>query len=244
MKGYNHTLEARYKISEARLGRKHSPETIRKMTISQKRHIAKHPDRYKRGKDHHWYGKHIPGMGMNGKKHTEETKRKMSMSHTGRKHSEETIRKMSKSHRGHIVTEETRKKMRESSIGKPHSSVAGKNHWLYGKHQSEATIKKLSESQTGCNNHNWQGGKSFEPYGAGFNKRNKEQIRIHDNYKCRECNKTQLECGHVLHVHHIDYDKKNNNPNNLISLCQWCHAETNLKRAYWTVHFKHVLNPD
>lgn len=31
----------------------------------------------------------------------------------------------------------------------------------------------------------------------------------------------------------IDYDKDNLDPNNLISLCNSCHAKTNKNRDYW-----------
>ncbi len=36
-----------------------------------------------------------------------------------------------------------------------------------------------------------------------------------------------------LDVHHIDYNKKNDNFYNLIPLCQSCHSKTNYNREYW-----------
>ncbi|TXH47080.1 MAG: HNH endonuclease, partial [Desulfurellales bacterium] len=36
-----------------------------------------------------------------------------------------------------------------------------------------------------------------------------------------------------LQVHHIDYDKKNSHPDNLIALCHSCHMKTNFNRSYW-----------
>lgn len=71
----------------------------------------------------------------------------------------------------------------------------------------------------------WQGGSSFEEYGPEFNDELKEQIRARDNYTCRVCGKTEEELGKVLSIHHIDFNKKNNAPWNLISLC----AKHNIK---------------
>jgi hypothetical protein len=100
---------------------------------------------------------------------------------------------------------------------------------------------------SGENNGNWNGGSSFEPYGREFNRRLKEQIRMRDNYRCQECFRHQDELytkkgkKYKLIVHHIDYDKKNNNPDNLISLCRSCHLQTNYERNDWTDYFQNKL---
>jgi 5-methylcytosine-specific restriction endonuclease McrA len=39
-------------------------------------------------------------------------------------------------------------------------------------------------------------------------------------------------------VHHIDYDKKNSNPKNLITLCVSCNFKVNFERSYWENYFK------
>jgi hypothetical protein len=36
-----------------------------------------------------------------------------------------------------------------------------------------------------------------------------------------------------LPIHHIDYNKKNNKSDNLISLCFQDHSRTNYNRPYW-----------
>lgn len=36
-----------------------------------------------------------------------------------------------------------------------------------------------------------------------------------------------------IDVHHIDYNKNNNNKDNLISLCISCHVKSNWKRKDW-----------
>lgn len=84
----------------------------------------------------------------------------------------------------------------------------------------------------------WLGGKSFEEYGGEFTEELKEEIRRRDNFICQECGFTQEGLGYTLSIHHIDYNKKNNNPNNLISLCRSCHQQTNFRREDWIDYFE------
>jgi len=98
-----------------------------------------------------------------------------------------------------------------------------------------------SKIRKGILSHNWQGGLSFEEYGVEFDDALKEKVRFRDGYKCQLCGCSQLENGKQLDVHHIDYDKKNNNIKNLIALCHICHMKTNSKnRSYWINLFKNV----
>jgi len=90
----------------------------------------------------------------------------------------------------------------------------------------------------GKRHHAWKDGKSFEIYPVEFNNRLKRQIRDRDNHTCQECKQTEKKLSYKLHVHHIDYNKKNNNPSNLISLCRSCHSQTGYKRNDWTSYFK------
>lgn len=98
--------------------------------------------------------------------------------------------------------------------------------------------EKLSRIHKGEKNHSWQGGISFEPYGLEFNNKLREQIRKRDNWICQECHQTQKQLKRKLAIHHIDFCKTNNNPKNLISLCQSCHAQTNFNRENWTNYFQ------
>lgn len=94
-------------------------------------------------------------------------------------------------------------------------------------------------SRFGKDNFNWKGGLSFEPYPLGWTKTFKEQIRYRDGYKCQFCGCSELENAQRLCVHHIDYDKDNLNPNNLLSLCRHCHPRTNGNRDYYYAYFMH-----
>ena len=122
---------------------------------------------------------------------------------------------------------------------------------VYGEEKAKRIIKQIQESKrkNGTEpklekNPRWLNGISFEPYSPEFNKDLKIKIRERDNFTCKECNKTELDLmsenkyNRTLRVHHIDYDKKNNSPTNLISLCQWCHPKTNKDRAHWTKYFQ------
>jgi len=42
-------------------------------------------------------------------------------------------------------------------------------------------------------------------------------------------------------VHHIDYDKKNCDPENLITLCKNCHPKTNSNRGDWIEFFAKII---
>jgi hypothetical protein len=93
------------------------------------------------------------------------------------------------------------------------------------------------------NNVNWNNGSSFEPYPLGWTKTYKEQIRCRDGHKCQLCGVPEIECIIKLHVHHIDYNKKNISPDNLISLCSSCHSKTvGKKRDYWIRLFRPFSN--
>lgn len=102
-----------------------------------------------------------------------------------------------------------------------------------GKKQSEESNRKRSESLRLNKHPNWQDGRSFEPYPLGWTKTYKEQIRFRDKYTCQICGCSETECRRKLDIHHINYDKKNITPKNLISLCRSCHMKTNYNKQYW-----------
>jgi hypothetical protein len=113
----------------------------------------------------------------------------------------------------------------------------GENHPMFGKKRPD--VSERNRERSGENHPNWWlGGKSFEPYGVAFNNVLKEQIRERDNYQCQECGYFQKDLGYKLPVHHIDYDKKNNVPLNLISLCKSCHSKTGYDRDNWIGHYQ------
>ncbi len=154
-----------------------------------------------------------------GKKLSMETRQKMVENHkgmTGRKLSGENKRKIGEANKGRKMSDEQKLKL----------SIAHT-----GKKASAETIKKRS----GKNSSNWLGGKSFEPYSIDWTQTLRCSIRERDKYICRICGALQ---GDIIHnIHHIDYDKKNGNPDNLITLCRSCHSKTNINREYWQSFF-------
>jgi 5-methylcytosine-specific restriction endonuclease McrA len=111
----------------------------------------------------------------------------------------------------------------------------------FGHVHSAEFCKNISERQMKSLNHNWKGGYSKGDYPEEFNDEFRELIRIRDSYLCQNCNKLQeenlIETNRILSVHHIDYNKKNCDPNNLISLCLSCHAKTSSNRRYYEQYF-------
>jgi len=141
-----------------------------------------------------------------------------------------TRKKISKTLIGRKLPEETRKKMSEAGKIKIFSTEHRKN--------LSKTIKKLFENPE--NHPNWKGGISFEIYPREF-KKVRENIRERDNHTCQLCGKTEKQNGKKLCAHHINYDKKNCNPKNLISLCHICNIEVNYDREIWTRVFQNMI---
>jgi len=90
--------------------------------------------------------------------------------------------------------------------------------------------------QIGENNPNWQEGISAEPYcDVWTDKEYKESIKKRDNYECQ--NEWCWKTSNRLCIHHIDYNKKNCNPLNLITICQSCNARANIRRIFWQAYY-------
>lgn len=100
----------------------------------------------------------------------------------------------------------------------------------------------LSCSNKGERSPRWLGGKSFEEYSTAWTSELRNSIRNRDNYRCSVCWLTEDENRRLyrygLIVHHIDYNKKNCVPSNLITLCHSCHSKTNGTRSYWQDYFQ------
>jgi len=70
-------------------------------------------------------------------------------------------------------------------------------------------------------------------------KKKREEIYKRDNYECQECGTetTRTTGKQKICCHHIDYDARNFDNNNLITLCSSCHGKTNHDRAFWIARF-------
>lgn len=132
----------------------------------------------------------------------------------------------------------------------------GEKNPFYGKKHTEEYKIRASESKKGKKSYNeeqykkqnkntlkkenhpaWKGGISYEPYNENFDIELKNKIKNRDNFKCQLCMKEY----NILHIHHIDYNKKNSNEKNLIVLCNSCHSKTNYKRKEYEKYFNIII---
>jgi len=176
-----------------------------------------------------------PAQTKKGRKKISDSRKEIPMPETfkvnwikGRKISPDICKKMSDSGKGRKVSEKTKEKLRllHTNISDEYRKKLsdGRNNFIKNHPESLERLR-------GENCHLWKGGISFEPYSKEFNTWVKKQIKIRDGNKCQ--NPHCKNEGGRLHVHHIDYNKKNSDPFNLITLCNSCHSASNNNREYW-----------
>jgi len=120
---------------------------------------------------------------------------------SNRGHTEKVKRKISKAHKGKTRNKETKKKISETLTGK----------------------------YTGEDNPTWNGGRS-DSYGQDWYSQRRKALRC-DNYTCQVCDKDNNFAKKHPVVHHINAELdeegyKNNNLDNLITMCKECHNRT------------------
>jgi hypothetical protein len=131
--------------------------------------------------------------------------------------------------------------------------LSGVKNPMHGKHHSEETKRKMSlaamgrkksleavAKRSGKNHWNYIDGSS-DLYPPDWTHRLREFIRERDDRICQLCDKTEEQNGKRLCVHHIDYDKENCEPQNLVSLCSECHDKTKFNRECWQKIFEGIL---
>ena len=199
------------KGNKVNLGRAFSAEHRKNLSIS------------KKGTRNPMFGKHF----------SEEHKKKIGKANKGKKKSslsEETRKKISKRVKQLWSVPEYRTNMVKAHTGKKQTAE-------HRRKKSESAKKvgvgKWMKGRGGEISNLWKGGISFNPYPIDWTDILRESIRKRDSYACQLCGVCQDELNYKLHCHHIDYDKDNLDPNNLISLCRNCHLDTNSDRDYW-----------
>lgn len=191
---------------------------------------------------------------------SQETKQKIREKHIGMFHTEETKKKLSeilKGKKGYwegkTFSEKHRKNLSLTHKGKSNNFL-GKRHSEESKRKmskaqkgkikgpcSEERKRKIGLANSGPNSAHWKGGISCEPYcDAWVDKEYKQDILKRDNYQCQNpnCNKLYKE---KIAIHHINYDKKNCQPNNLITLCNSCNSRANFHRKYWKELYSGII---
>jgi len=154
-----------------------------------------------------------------GKKHSVETKNRMKL---------KAIDRINNGNNKTLINKGEHKSPKTEFKPGNISKFKGKNH----SEEIRKIMKQNHPNVSLTNNPNWRGGKSFEEYSLDWTETLKRAIRERDNYICQICSKYGDD------VHHKDYDKKNCNPDNLITLCDSCHSKTNYNREYWILFFK------
>ena len=172
-------------------------------------------------------------------------------------YSDETLEKMSKAklgkpsnRKGKTLSEETKKKISESKKGTVAHHKCKGVPWSAARRKAyeqgvakTGTTKKDSNigrpkkvSNTGRTKSKYAS--RGKEYGEGWVELRKE-VYQRDRWLCQECGahchnstKRKIQC------HHIDYDVKNNDLSNLITLCASCHGRTNGNRSDWIAYFE------
>lgn len=197
-KGSKHSDESRRKIS---LNNGMCPEVIEKIKAAKVGLTL--------NEDH----KRKISLAMIGVKKTDEHRKNMGKAKAGKqyrlgmKNSKQHNEALLKSNRNRIVSEESRKKMSDKRKGTK---------------LSQATIDKIRKP--GKEHWNWKGGIAGKDYTTAWTKSLKHRIRERDRFSCQKCG-TKQTFKKAFDVHHIDWDKKNCDEDNLITLCKSCHVK-------------------
>lgn len=157
----------------------------------------------------------------------------------------ETREKIAASKRGktyeQIFGEENGKKMREKRkeqlLG--NKRLQGKRWKLTSEQRLKHSFKRTTEqrmnyrtSKIGEKNPAYFNGECRRPYPYEFNKELKQFISSRDDNMCQYC--FEETDGEIRGCpHHIDYNKENNSPSNLVWVCTRCNSKFNSRREHW-----------
>ncbi len=169
---------------------------------------------------------------------SEETKANISKTLTGRFTGEDNPNYKNRGENSPLY----KTKHKPETIEKMRVKKMGENNPFYGLEHSKEQKEIWSIDRTGEKHPSWIDGRSFEPYPCAWTRLLRESIRLRDGYICQKCGKTEEENEERLSIHHIDYDKDNCNPTNLITLCRSCNAIVNSDREYWQKIFEERNN--
>jgi hypothetical protein len=115
------------------------------------------------------------------------------------------------------------------------------NDWQQGYRCPICANINSSINRIGSGNPSWQGGISCNPYCEIWrDKEYKKDIRERDGNRCLNpycCSKNQSD----LTIHHIDYNKRNCHPNNLITICKSCNNKANKDRDWHTTWYQAII---
>lgn len=140
----------------------------------------------------------------------------------GQAASAKTRAKMSAAHMGHGYSEKTRDALAVRNKTGWQKSIGHKiAKTLTGHVQSKETRLKRSLAMRGKHRHGERNKNGYPEEWSWFAR----EVRKRDGGLCLSCSSGISQAGHRAHdVHHIDADKQNCAPENLITLCRSCHT--------------------
>ena len=181
-------------------------------------------------------GKAVPNLGnkycssthywasMRGRTLSEEHKRKLREVHLGeenhfygKRHTFETKVLLSQKQKRRIAE--------RAALGEKHQPMLKHKHSVETRQRISESLRSSPNVLRGPVHPGWKGGVANFPYGPEMKESLKAAIRFRDGNLCRLCGGLEPILGRRLSVHHIDYDKRNYDPQNLLSLCSKCHGK-------------------
>jgi len=247
LKGHIVSKETREKISKKLKGFKHSKETKEKMSKTRKGKPSP-----LRGTTRPISVRQKQSKSMKGKKQSPEHIKKRvesRLKNNNYSHSPETIEKISKIKKGIKLTKEHREKISKGSKGKKlseeHKQKLSKTK--KGIRRTPEEKAKISRTLTGrklcrrsgTGHWNWQGGISKQGYCDAWTDKEYKKTIIERDGKCRNPECWNKDCK--LSVHHINYDKEDCHPSNLITLCLSCNSRANFNKEKWEKLFGKII---
>lgn len=123
---------------------------------------------------------------------------------------------------------------------KGHQGSVTWNDWQQGCRCRVCAYKLTSKRFSGSGHPNWMGGISKEPYCVDWTKEYKEYIKERDGNTCLNPYCFSKNPNDLV-VHHIDYNKKNCDQSNLITLCRVCNNMANKDRGWHEYWYKAII---
>lgn len=258
LKGIQRSEETKKKISISHKGFKCTQKTKQKMSFARKKWLSNHKNSLKgRILSEETKRKISKGLKKSHKENprqvSQETKQKMSKirknwlkTHKnpmkGKHHTKETKKKISETKRkkSYKHTEEAKYKISKARLGKKRSLEMRKKESVGMKKVWQNPERRIL---TSSHNHwNWMGGISKKSSYSSYFRYIRYLIKLRDNFQCQLCGVGEEKLPYELCVHHIDFNKKNNSEDNLLTLCRSCNSKVNLNRERWTKNLK--LHPN
>lgn len=158
-------------------------------------------------------------------------------------------------------SEEHRNKLKQAALER---GLSGKNNPMYGRKHTEKTRRRQSEIKkgitweqrsgkerarelkqmahdriSGSNHPNWHGGCTEDGYCEEWRTQElKDYIKERDQHTCQNL---QCNCNSRICIHHINYNKKDCDPHNLIVLCFSCNSKANFDRDWWQSYYTEII---